>query len=65
VTLRFPDGTEVSAAVPPMAAGGREDVFVNGPACARGDEVAVTADSGDAVEESDEDNLVMLACPPA
>jgi CARDB len=65
VTLVFPGGTTVSAPVPPMAAGVREDVFVNGPACAPGQSVAVTADSGDAVDESDEDNLVMLPCPPA
>jgi subtilase family serine protease len=63
VTLRFPDGTLVSAPVPPMAASGREDVFVSGPACWPGQSIAVTADSGDAVDESDEDNLAIFACP--
>jgi CARDB len=65
VTLRFPDGTTVSAAVPPMTAAGREDVFVTGPPCLPGESIAVTADSGDAVDESDEDNLVIFPCPSA
>jgi hypothetical protein len=65
VSLRFPDGSTLSAAVPPMAAGGREDVFVSGPPCPPGYTVAIGADSADVVDESDENNVVALPCPSA
>lgn len=63
VQLALPDGTVLSADVPPIAPGGREDVFVTGPACRPGSTVTVTADADDAVDERDEANAFSLPCP--
>jgi hypothetical protein len=64
VALELAGGTTLVGAVPPMAPGTREDVFLTGPRCARGDTLAVTADADDAVDERDEaGNTVMLPCP--
>jgi hypothetical protein len=66
VTLALPDGTTLRGAVPPIAPGEREVVFLSGPACARGDSLRVTADADDAVDEVDErGDPVTLACPSA
>ena len=65
VQLRLADGTVLSADVPPIARGDREDVFVSGPACRPGDTLVATADAGDAVDERDEANAVSLPCPSA
>jgi hypothetical protein len=63
VRLALPDGTVLAADVPPIAPGGREDVFVSGPACRPGAAVVVTADADDAVDERDEANAFSLPCP--
>jgi hypothetical protein len=63
VRLALPDGTVLSADVPPIAPGSREDVFVSGPACRPGSTVTVTADATDAVDERDEANAFTLPCP--
>jgi hypothetical protein len=64
VTLELPDGTTLRGAVPPIDPGGREVVFLTGPACAGGDVLTVTADADDTVDETDEaGNAVTLACP--
>jgi hypothetical protein len=63
VRLTLPDGTTRSADVPPIAPGGRENVFVSGPACRPGSTVTVTADATDAVDERDEANAFRLPCP--
>jgi hypothetical protein len=63
VQLELADGTVLSADVPPIAPGDREDVFVTGPACRPGDALTVIADAGDGVDERDEDNAVSLPCP--
>jgi hypothetical protein len=65
VRLALPDGTVLSAGVPPIAPGGRENVFVSGPACRPGAPVTVTADALDAVDERNEANAVSLPCPSA
>jgi hypothetical protein len=63
VQVALPDGTMVSAAVPPISNGDNDDVFVSGPACRPGSMLTVTADAGDAVDERDEDNVFSLPCP--
>lgn len=65
VRLALPDGTVLSADVPPIAPGGREDVFVTGPACRPGSLLTVFADADDAVDERDEANAFSLPCPSA
>jgi hypothetical protein len=65
VQVRLPDGTAVTADVPPISRGDRDDVFVSGPACRPGSMLTVTADAGDAVDERDEDNAFSLPCPSA
>ena len=63
VRLLLRDGTALGADVPPIAPGGREDVFVTGPGCRPGDTLTVIADAGDAVDERDEANAFSLPCP--
>jgi hypothetical protein len=63
VRLELPDGRALTASVPPIAAAGREDVFLSGPPCRQGDLLIVTADADDAVDERDEANVLMLPCP--
>jgi hypothetical protein len=65
VRLELASGAVLSAGVPPIAPGGREDVFVTGPACRAGELVTVIADAGDAVDERNEANAVSLPCPSA
>jgi CARDB protein len=63
VRVALPGGAVVTADVPPIADGDRDDVFVSGPACRPGSTLTVTADAGDAVDERDEDNAFSLPCP--
>jgi hypothetical protein len=61
--LVLADGSTLAADVPPIAPGGREDVFLSGPACRPGDVLTATADVADAVDERDEANTFSLPCP--
>jgi hypothetical protein len=63
--LVLADGSTLSADVPPIAPGGREDVFLSGPACRPGDTPTAIADAADAVDERDEANVFSLPCPAA
>jgi hypothetical protein len=63
--LQLPDGTTSSAAVPPMARGEREEVFLDGSLCVPGQSITVIADADDAVDERDEANAFSLPCPSA
>jgi hypothetical protein len=63
--LELAGGSAQTAAVPPIAAGGREEVFLSGPACRPHDRLTAIADADDAVDERDEANAFTLACPSA
>jgi hypothetical protein len=61
--LVLADGSTLPADVPPIAPGGREDVFVSGPACRSGEMLTAIADVADAVDERDEANAFSFPCP--
>jgi hypothetical protein len=63
--VQLPGGAVLFADVPPIAPGGRENVFLSGPGCRPGAPVTVTADVADAVDERDEANSFSLPCPSA
>jgi hypothetical protein len=65
VTLRIGDRLLGPAAVPPLLADTGSPVAFTAPACVPGEPLELTADAGDAVDEADEDNVLLVPCPAA
>jgi hypothetical protein len=65
VALTAGDAALEPLALDGMEAGEQRFVTVAGPACEPGEPLTATADGGDAVDERDEDdNVLVAACPP-
>jgi CARDB len=65
LALDLGDGlAPLTAAVDPLAAGEERTVVLSGRACTPGATLTATADAGDAVDEHDEDDdVLVMACP--
>ena len=64
VTLRVGDRLLPPAVAPSAAPGATRRVAFTAPACAAGEELEVTVDPGDVLDEADEDNVLVVPCPP-
>jgi hypothetical protein len=64
VALRVGDRLLPPAVAPSAAPGATWRVAFTAPACAAGQELEVTVDPADVVDEADEDNVLVVPCPP-
>ena len=64
VALRVGDRLLPPAMAPSAAPGATRRVAFTAPACAAGEELEVTVDPGDVLDEADEDNVLVVPCPP-
>jgi hypothetical protein len=63
VTLRVGDRALPPAMTPAAAPGATRRVAFTAPACAAGEELEVTVDPGDVLDEADEENVLVVPCP--
>ena len=63
VGLRVGDRVLPPALAPILEPGGVRSIGFTAPACAPGEQLEVTADAGAAVDEADEQNVLVVPCP--